>query len=90
MERQPVESSQIVSVGYDPAKSILEIEFRGAVKEMPEGEVFKGPVYQYFDVLPETHQALMDAQSAGRYFGQQIRGKFKFAKLPPPAEGAPK
>lgn len=71
MERQPVESSQIASVGYDPEKSILEIEFKG------------GGVYQYFDVLPETHNALVGAQSVGRYFGMQVRGKFKFKKLPP-------
>jgi KTSC domain len=83
MERKPVESSQLVSVGYDPKTSTLEIEFRS------------GSTYQYFDVLPETHEALINAKtpeggSVGRYFGQQIRGKFKFQKLPPPekAEGA--
>jgi hypothetical protein len=78
MERTPVESSQLVSVGYDPATSTLEIEFKG------------GGIYQYFDVSPEVHKAFIEAESLGRYFGKEIRGKFKFEKLPPPekAEGA--
>jgi hypothetical protein len=78
MDRREVESSQLKSVGYDAEKRILEIEFKG------------GGVYQYFDVPAETHKALMEAESMGKYFGKEIRSKFKFAKLPPPekAEGA--
>jgi hypothetical protein len=75
MERQPIKSSQIRSVGYDAGKSILEIEFVNNV------------VYRYFDVLPETHQALLEAQSPGRYFGMQIRGKFKTEKVEPEDAG---
>jgi len=38
MKRQPVESSNLASVGYDAARQILEIEFN------------HGGIYQYYDV----------------------------------------
>ena len=81
MERTEVKSSQLVSIGYDAEKQILEIEFKG-------NGVPPCSVYQYFLVPSETHKAIMDEAvneggSVGRYFGKEIRGKFKFAKLPP-------
>ena len=86
MQREEVKSSQLVSIGYDAEKQILEIEFK-AIKK-PTGQEVAGAVYQYFEVPPETHKAIMDEAvneggSVGRYFGKEIRGKFKFAKLPP-------
>lgn len=78
MERTPVTSSQIASVGYDTESQILEVEFA------------KGGVYRYFDVEPETHAGLLRAESLGRHFGQNIRGKFRTEKVvpEPPAEAA--
>jgi hypothetical protein len=87
MDRKEVESSQLKSVGYDAEKQVLEIEFKN------------GGVYQYFDVPEHIHRELMagtklvkegaiEKASIGRYFGQQVRGKFKFAKLPPAPEAA--
>lgn len=76
MHRTPVKSSQIVAVGYDAGTKILEIEFPGR-KDGP------GSVYQYSAVPPETHQALMGADSVGRYFGVHIRGKFAHKKMEP-------
>ena len=63
IERTPVRSSALKSVGYDQASNILEIEFTG------------GEVYQYFDVPAEVHRGLMAAESHGRYFHQHVRGK---------------
>lgn len=80
MERTPVESSQIRSIGYDAEKLTLEIEFKGS-----------STLYRYFDVPPEKFKELLDTQlqSIGKYFGQHIRGKFKFEKHEPEAaEGA--
>lgn len=74
MERTEVKSSQISEIGYDPEKQICEIQFTG-----------KGTVYQYFDVPPEVHKALAEAESVGRYFNQNFRGKFKFKKIEEPA-----
>jgi hypothetical protein len=76
MDRKEVKSSQFVSVGYDPEKEILELEFKG------------GAVYQYFNVSPEKFNAFIAADSPGRHFGQHIRGKFPFSKLPPPPKPA--
>lgn len=78
MERTPVESSQLKSIGYDLEGGILEVEFKG------------GGVYRYSGVSPITHLELIQAGSVGKYFGQHIRGKFKTEKHEPPpaAEGA--
>ena len=68
--RTEVKSSQLVSVGYDAEKQIMEVEFKNAV-------------YRYTDVPPETHAALMSAESLGKYFGKEVRGKFAYQKLDP-------
>lgn len=69
MERNPVKSSQILSVGHDVGNSILEIEFKG------------GGIYQYFEVPPEIHAGFLDAGSVGKHFGANVKGKFRFAKV---------
>ena len=69
MRRTPVNSSNLVSVGYDPISLTLEVEFR------------RGSVYQYFDVPEFEHQELMDAESHGTYFNANIRDDYKCTKL---------
>jgi hypothetical protein len=68
MRRKPVTSSMMRSVGYDPARSILEIEFR------------TGETYDYFAVPASTARALMSAESKGQFFHQSIDGVYPFAK----------
>lgn len=70
MDRQVVISSNIQSIGYDPVTLTLEIQFRKT-----------GDVYQYFDVPAHIHRGLMDADSHGKYFHQNIRGKFLYDKI---------
>jgi hypothetical protein len=70
MHRVPVESSSIDSVGYE--KEVLEVSFRN------------GGLYQYFDVPEELLVRLMQADSKGRFFNQQIRGRFPSRRLRPP------
>ena len=53
MHRDPVDSSSINSVGYDPKRQILEVEF------------VDGDVYQYFDVPQQTYEAFVQAESLG-------------------------
>lgn len=72
MERVPVKSSNLVSVGYDPAKKELEVEFRG------------GSVYTYHDVEPHHHEALMSAESHGTHLHQHIKGKFRWSRQTKP------
>jgi hypothetical protein len=73
MQRTPVKSSQIASVGYDPEKQVLEIEFRHG-----------GTIYHYFEVPPEKHAALMAADSIGKHFHGHIRTQHPYHKLEAP------
>ena len=65
MERQPVESSNIASIGYDAQASILEIEFIGS-----------GEVWQYPEFPDYMYEELMASDSKGKYFHKNIRGKY--------------
>lgn len=69
MNRTPVTSSNIVSVGYDPATLTLEVEFKG------------DSVYQYFDVPEAVHQELMQASSIGQFMHTSIRNNYRYAKV---------
>lgn len=69
MDRLLVNSSNIVSAGYDAADETLEIEFQS------------GNVYQYFDVPETIFQGLMTAASKGEYFHDQILKEFDFQEV---------
>lgn len=65
MQRHPVKSSFLAEIGYDSQSEILEVAFKS------------GRVYQYMGVLPETHKALISAESIGRYFSLAITSKYE-------------
>lgn len=69
MDRKPVESSNIESVGYTPTGRTLEVEFKS------------GGVYQYDDVPPKVHEEFVEAPSKGRFFAQNIKGHFECRKV---------
>ena len=69
MQRQPVESSMLRSAGYDPERSILELEFNN------------GRIYRYFGVPPEIFDELMIAESKGRYFLDQVDDLFPYLQV---------
>ena len=69
MVRNPVDSSNITSIGYDKDSNTLEIEFHS------------GAVYQYFDVPEPIYQGIMGADSKGKYFAQHIKGYYRFVKV---------
>ena len=68
MNRTPVSSSSLASVGYEADSLTLEIEFRN------------GAVYQYFDVPESEWQALMQASSHGTYFNAHIRDNYRYTR----------
>ncbi len=68
MIRQPVDSSNLRSVGYDEATQTLEIEFHN------------GGIYQYYAV-PSVYQALMSAPSHGKYFHAHIKGVYQYKRV---------
>jgi len=61
VNRTPVTSSNLRSVGYDPATQTLEIEF------------LKSGVYQYAGVPRSVYEGLMEANSHGSYFDQFVK-----------------
>lgn len=70
MDREPVVSSSIDSIGYDEATRTLEVEFSG------------GGVYQYAGVPAQLHERLMSAPSQGRFLAQYIkRGGFSYTQV---------
>ncbi len=70
MRRLAVTSAVLRSVGYDPDRRILEVEFTS------------GHVYEYHDVPPEVYEDLMAAESHGRYFNAKIRDGYRYRRLP--------
>ncbi|GEK87500.1 KTSC domain-containing protein [Microbacterium aerolatum] len=69
LRRVEVESSAVRSVGYDDQFAVLEIEF------------VSGDVYRYHAVPHAIHRALMDAESKGRFFVEQIRDVYPTARV---------
>jgi hypothetical protein len=69
MERTPVSSSNICSIGYEPEKSTLEVEFN------------TGSVYQYHGVPQEVFDSFMQASSKGVYFNANIKNTYGTTKL---------
>ena len=67
MRRAPIESTSLVSVGYDPSQKVLEVEFHG------------GRVYRYFGVPRRRYQELLEADSAGRFLNTRIKGFYPYA-----------
>jgi hypothetical protein len=59
----PVTSNQVKAIGYDPTTQTLAVAFtRGT-----------GAVYHYPNVTKETHDAFMQAESIGKFFGAHIK-----------------
>jgi hypothetical protein len=71
IQRHPVVSSDIASIGYDAARQTLEIEFHAT------------GVYRYFSVPKEIFDSLLTTTSPGKYFLQNIKTKFAWEKVAP-------
>lgn len=69
MNRTPVSSSNIASIGYDPTSYTLEVEFHN------------GLIYRYFDVPKSVFDALMSAASHGQYFNSHIKERYRSVKV---------
>ena len=61
MQRRPVTSSVIRSIGYNAGTRVLELEFHG------------GGVYQYEGISASVHAKLLAAPSLGQYFDTHIK-----------------
>lgn len=64
MERIPVDSKSVTSVGYDSARFELEVEFRN------------GRVYRYEQVPVAAYRLLLQAPSIGEYINKVVKPRF--------------
>lgn len=69
LERKPVRSSDLATVGYDARAEVLDVEFRS------------GGIYRYHDVPRNIFAELMAADSKGRFFARHIRNHFRHERL---------
>ena len=64
-----VESSDLAGVEYDEWTQTLVIAFQS------------GGVYQYYSVPPSEYFGLMNADSHGSYFHQNIKNRYQFRRI---------
>lgn len=69
MDRIPVESKHLVSVGYEPTSRVLHVEFHN------------GAIYEYSGVPEHYYRALSDAKSSGSAFHKYIKPHFHGAQI---------
>ena len=67
MERKPVISSNLRSVGY--ADGTLEVEFKS------------GAVFQYKNVPEHVYADMMNAASIGSFFSKNVKDSFVSSKV---------
>ncbi|MER3491375.1 MAG: KTSC domain-containing protein [Mastigocladus sp. ERB_26_2] len=65
----PINSSMANAIGYDSNTNILQIEFHN------------GTVYQYSDIDQDTWQDLHQADSIGKFFNENVRGKYQYERV---------
>ena len=69
MPREPVTSSVIATIGYDPQFRWLEVELKA------------GGLYLYREVPASIHHAFMVALSKGSFYNQWIRDYYQFVRV---------
>jgi KTSC domain len=75
MERIPLASSVVASVGYEPQSHTLELEFTS------------GRVYQYQAVPRGTFEWLLRANSKGGFFTRMIQDRYAYCDVTPGLDG---
>ncbi|WP_145616818.1 KTSC domain-containing protein [Nitrospirillum bahiense] len=69
MDRTAVASSNVSSVGYDPASQTLEIQFHN------------GSIYQYYNVTETVYENLMQSPSKGGYLNTYIKNSHPYSRV---------
>ncbi|WAS55389.1 DUF853 family protein [Burkholderia ambifaria] len=67
MERETVDSSTVLAIGYEPTTSILEIEFK------------TGRVYQYYNVPQVVYDQFMVSDSKGKFFNSYVKSAYAYS-----------
>lgn len=69
MIREPVASTNILSLGYDAASETLEVEFNS------------GSIYQYYNVGAALYDQLMLAPSKGQFINAYIKNAHPYSRV---------
>lgn len=69
MDRTPVSSSNVASVGYDPDTLTLEVEY------------LSGATYQYTGVPQNVYDELMSSSSVGSYLARNVKNLYPCSRL---------
>jgi hypothetical protein len=69
MNRDPINSSNILSAGYDEPSQTLEVEFTS------------GMIYQYYNISLALFEAFMTSPSKGQFFNQNIKNAYAFSRV---------
>jgi DNA segregation ATPase FtsK/SpoIIIE-like protein len=69
MEREPVNSSTIISIGYEPTSGTLEVEFKNS------------GVYQYYNVPDPIFQTFMASDSKGKYLNVYVKPVYPYSRV---------
>jgi hypothetical protein len=64
----PVESSNIISVGYDETTSSMYVKY-------PSG------IYKYDDVDKSVYESLLTSTSKGRFMNENIKGQYNYSRV---------
>lgn len=68
MEREMVDSSNVLSIGYEPSSCTLEVEF-------------KNGVYQYYNVPEPIYQQLIESDSKGKFLHVYIKPVYPCSRV---------
>jgi hypothetical protein len=74
MDRTPLQSSAVVSAGYDPESQTLELEFSS------------GRIYRYDGVPQGTYDWLLRAPSKGAFVARMISDRYAYRDVTPPSD----
>ena len=64
----PVESSNILSVGYDETTSSLYVNYLSGT-------------YKYDDVDKSVYESLLTSPSKGRFMNENIKGQYNYSRV---------
>ena len=68
-EMKKVDSELVASMGYNPEKKVMEVEFH------------ENRVYAYQDVPEKVYKDMIGAKSIGKYFLKNVLDKYDFEKI---------
>jgi len=69
MDRNPVASTNIASIGYDGPSGTMEVEFSN------------GTVYQYYNVGQPLYDQFLAASSKGQFLNAYIRNAYPYSRV---------